>query len=206
MLLQSQKCSIPQNAANTAPLVPPELLALQSVGAAIRVNTDYTGDEPVVLLCMNCKMCRQKTNLACCCAIHNKIYRNGVLLSPLVRIDHILPVEHHLCANPYLDSTGIMVHAPAVLAARPRPNNINEHVNQPRNIGLMFRHTRHANQWSCNSSVPPPCFLLQLMHLFPDIRYNEVFKAKIHMQFNKWLMAQNPNEAIHGATHHELSK
>ena len=152
MLLQSQKRSIPQNAANTAPLVLPELLALQSVGAAIRINADYTGDEPVVLLCTNCKMCRQKTNLACCCAIRNKIHRNSILLLPLVRIDHSLLVEHHLCANPYLDSTGIVAHAPAVLAACPRHNDINKHLNQPRNIGLVFWLTRHAHQWSCNSS------------------------------------------------------
>ena len=113
--------------------------------AAIRVNTDYMGDEPVVLLCTNCMMYRQKTNLARCCAIRNKIHCNGILLSPLVTIDHILPVEHHLRANPYLDSTGIVAHAPAVLAACPRHNDINEHVNQPRNIGLTFWHTRHVH-------------------------------------------------------------
>ena len=69
--LQSQKRTIPQNAANTAPLVSPELLALHSVGAAIRNNADYTGNEPVGILCTNCKVCRQTFNLADRCAIRN---------------------------------------------------------------------------------------------------------------------------------------
>ncbi len=38
------------------------------------------------------------------------------------------------------------------------------------------------------------------------VRYNKVFKAKMRMQFDKWLMVQNPDESIHRATHHKLSK
>ena len=140
--LQSQKRTIPQNAANTAPLVSPELLALHSVGAAIKINADYTGNEPVVILCTNCKVCRQKFNLAGCCAICNNIHRDGILLSPLVTKDHLLPAEHHLCANPYLDSTGIVAYATAVLAAHPHPNNINEHVNQPGDNGSRLGATK----------------------------------------------------------------
>ena len=140
--LQSQKHMIPQNAANTAPLVSPEHLALHSVGAAIKINADYTGNEPVVILCTNCKVCRQKFNLADRCAIRNNIHRDGILLSPLVTKDHLLPAEHHLCADPYLDSTGIVAYATAVLAAHPHPNNINEHVNQPGDNGSRLGATK----------------------------------------------------------------
>ena len=44
-----------------------------------------------------------------------------------------------------------------------------------------------------------------IMHLCRDVRYNEVFKAKMHTQFNEWLMAQNPIKAIHRATRPKLS-
>ena len=39
-----------------------------------------------------------------------------------------------------------------------------------------------------------------------NVGYNKTPKAKMRTQFNKWLMAQNPNEAIHGATRHKLSE
>ena len=44
------------------------------------------------------------------------------------------------------------------------------------------------------------------MYLCPDVRYNEVFKAKMCTQFNEWLLAQNPNKTIRRATRHDLSE
>jgi hypothetical protein len=60
--------------------------------------------------------------------------------------------------------------------------------------------TAARQQWS------PPCFPLPPMQLCPDVRYNEVFKAKMCTQFNEWLLAQNPNKTIRRATRHDLSE
>ena len=145
--LRSQNWSIPQNAANTAPLVLPELLALHTAGAAVRINADHAGDESIIILCTLCKACRQQFDLAHRRAIRNKICHNGILLLPLVLIDHLLPAEHHIHANLDLHSAGIVVHATAVLAAHPSPNDINERVNQPRDNSVTVWHTRHVHQW-----------------------------------------------------------
>ena len=51
--------------------------------------------------------------------------------------------------------------------------------------------------------IPGSCTgLCQLV----NIGYNKAFKAKMHIQFNKWLMAQDPNKAICRAMRHELSQ
>ena len=39
-----------------------------------------------------------------------------------------------------------------------------------------------------------------------NVGYNKTPKAKMRTQFNKWLMAQNPNKAFRGVTCHELSQ
>ncbi len=116
---------IPQNACNATTLVAPKLLPLHHVRASVRINTDNTGNETIIILRTPCKVRRQKPNLARHCAICDKKYRHCVFLF-LVSIDHLLPAEHHFCSHLYLHSTGLVADATSASVACARPDNVNE--------------------------------------------------------------------------------
>ncbi len=105
--------------------------------------------------------------------ICNKRDHDCVFLSPLVSIDHLHPTEHHLCANLNLRSAGLVVDATAAPVARARPNNVNDHMNQPHNDSVTVWHS-HWYQRPHNSSSLPHACCCRRCSLYPAVTADAV--------------------------------
>jgi hypothetical protein len=118
--------TIPQNVWDATTHVASKLLPLHHVRALVRINTDHTGNEPIIILRTPCKVRRQKPNIARYHAIRNKKNRNCVFFF-LVLIDHLLPAKHHFHSHLDLHFTGLMAAATSAYVACACPNNVNKH-------------------------------------------------------------------------------